>query len=341
MNAAKRIACFALGSLGSMGASWAQEAPAPPVTEGNIGQTASWRERYELGPGDTLNFAFYGRPELDRKGTRIAPDGTVSYLQAQNVLVAGLSIDEARIALEEELKGVFKYPRLILTPGEIQSKRYIVLGKVMSRGVFPLDRPLTLVEAIAESDGFEVGLLDENTVELADMDRSFISRKGERLPIDFRALFLEGDMTQNVELEPNDYIYIADGVSSAYYVFGAVTLPGLQFFTPGATIVTALTRRSSYTDDAYLDRVLVVRGSLQKPETIVVDVGEILKGKQPDFPLEPQDIVYVSERPWRRVERLTDIAIRSFLTSATTSWININVDDIITSPIIGGADLTR
>lgn len=58
----------------------------------------SWRDRYEVGPGDVINIAFYGASELDRKGIRIAPDGTISYLQANNIYVTDMTIDEVRIA---------------------------------------------------------------------------------------------------------------------------------------------------------------------------------------------------------------------------------------------------
>ena len=65
---------------------------------------ASWRKRYELGPGDVINFSLFGRPELSRPGFRVAPDGTVSYLQAQDIKVTGLTLDEARLAIEKGLK---------------------------------------------------------------------------------------------------------------------------------------------------------------------------------------------------------------------------------------------
>jgi len=294
-----------------------------------IVEETSWRERYELGPGDVINFAFYGRPELDRPGIRIAPDGTISYLQATNVDVNGLTIDEARIAFEKRLRNNFRNPRVIITPEEVGSKRYSVMGKVMKRGVFILDRPLTLVEAIARSGGVEVGLFEQNTIELADMERSFIVRGNQRLEVDFKKLFLEGDMSQNIGIEPNDYIYIASNITNEYYVFGAVGQPGVQSFTPNATIVTALTRRLGYQPKAWVDRVLVVRGNLTEPEVFEVNVADILQGKTQDFRLQPKDIIYVAERPTAELEELTDLAIRAFVTSAAVTFVNIHTPNII------------
>jgi protein involved in polysaccharide export with SLBB domain len=309
----------------------------PPPTGSVPGNQAassptSWRSRYELGPGDVLNFSLFGRPELDRPGFRIAPDGTVSYLQAQNIRVAGLTIDEARLAIEKGLSSNFLSPRVIITPQEVGSKRYTILGKVINKGVVTLERPITLVEAIAHAGGIETGLFERNTIELADLDRSFISRGGRQLPVDFRRLLNDGDMKQNIEIEPNDFIFIASTITNDYYVLGAVVNPGVQGLTPDATVVSAISRRGGLTDRAWTDRVLVVRGSFTKPETFVIPLKEVLAAKQNDFKLQPKDIVFVSERPWVVAEDILKLALSAFATSASSTWVNLNVDPVLSSP---------
>jgi protein involved in polysaccharide export with SLBB domain len=290
---------------------------------------ASWRNRYELGPGDVINFSLFGRPELDRPGFRIAPDGTVSYLQAQNIKVAGLTLDEARLAIENGLTSNFKSPRVIITPQEVGSKRFTILGKVISKGVVTWERPITLVEAIANAGGIETGLFEQNTVELADLDRSFISRNGKRLPVDFHKLLHEGDMSRNIEVEPNDFIYIASTISNDYYVLGAVNSPGVQALTPDASVVAAITRRGGMAERAWTDKVLVVRGSFDKPETFAISVKDILAAKQTDFKIQPKDIIYVAEHPWAEAEDILKLALSAFVTSAASNWVNLNVDPII------------
>lgn len=310
---------------------------APPSADSVPGNKApasptSWRNRYELGPGDVINFSLFGRPELDRPGFRIAPDGTVSYLQAQNINVAGLTIDEARLAMEKGLAAHFRSPRVIITPQEIGSKRFTILGKVINKGVVTLERPITLVEAIANAGGIETGLFERNTIELADLDRSFVSRKGQQLPIDFRKLLNEGDMKLNINIEPNDFIFIASTITNDYYVLGAVVNPGVQGLTPDATVVSAISRRGGLTDRAWTDCVLVVRGSFTKPETFVVKLKDVLAAKENDFKLQPKDIVFVSERPWVVAEDILKLALSAFATSAASTWVNLNVDPILSPP---------
>ncbi len=309
-----------------------QAAAAMAAAPGNkaAGSPVSWRNRFELGSGDVINFALFGRPELDRPGFRIAPDGTVSYLQAQNIKVAGLTIDEARHAVETALAAHFRSPRVIITPQEVASKRFTILGKVVNRGVVTLERPITLVEAIANAGGLETGLFEQNTIELADLDRSFISRGGRRLPVDFRRLLHEGVMSLNIEIEPNDFIYIASNISNDYYVLGAVVSPGVQGLTPDASVVAAITRRSGFTERAWTDRVLVIRGSFNQPKTIIINVKNILAAKEKDFKLEPKDIVYIADRPWVTAEEILQAALSAFASSAASSWVNLNLNPITT-----------
>jgi polysaccharide biosynthesis/export protein len=310
-------------------------APAPVASvPGNQGTTASasWRKRYELGPGDVVNFSLFGRPELSRPGFRVAPDGTVSYLQAQNIKVAGLSLDEARLAIEKGLSSHFRSPRVIITPSEVGSKRFTILGKVAHKGVVTLERPITLVEAVANAGGLETGLFDYKIIELADLDRSFLARGGQHLPVDFRRLLHEGDMKFNLEIEPDDFIYIASNITNDYYVLGAVGIPGIQGLTEDASVVAAISLRGGFTERAWITRVLVIRGSFTKPQTFIIDVKRVLAAKDKDFKLEPKDIVYVADRPWLFAEDVLKDALSAFTSSAATSWVSQHVNPIVNPP---------
>jgi len=291
--------------------------------------SVSWRERFTLGAGDVLNFRLYGKPEYDRSEIFVRTDGTVGYLQATTVRADGLTIDELRTALESELSRYYAHPRVMITPVQLRSKRYFMLGKVVDRGSFPLDYPITLIEAVARSRGIETGLFEQNTVELADLPRSFILRDNRRLPVDFQKLFLEGDLTQNVPIEPNDYVFFASANTNEVYVLGQVQSPGVLGFSPQLTAVGAITVRGGFTPSAFRSRVMVVRGSLDQPDIRIVDVDAVLSGQQTDFLLEPKDIVFVSPRPWRVAEEMLDFAVTAFLQTATAAWSSRNVTPML------------
>jgi len=172
----------------------------------------AWQTRYTLGPGDSLNFSIYNRPDLSRQNVTIAPDGTVSYLQAVSVRARGLTLDQLRHRIEEELSRFRENAQVIVTPAEIASKSFSIIGRVRKPGSFTLDRPVSILEGIALAQGIEVGTVRGSAFELADFERSFVARGGNKLDVDLARLYYEGDLSQNAYLEPNDYIYVASSL---------------------------------------------------------------------------------------------------------------------------------
>ncbi len=288
-------------------------------------QRATWQEHLTLGPGDVLDLGLFGQPELSLRDIAIGPDGRISFLEAADITASGLTIDELRERLDTELAKYRRAPHTLVTPVAFHSKKYYMLGKVMVKGAFVLDRPLTVLEAIARAKGFESGLVDRSVIDLADFSRSFIARNGKRMPLDFERLFASGDLSQNLPVEPGDYIYIAGADIQEIYVVGQVRLPGPVVYSPAQTVISAITSRGGFTDTAYHARVLVVRGSINRPETYVVDTGAIINGQATDFRLQPKDIVFVSARPFVRAEQLADLATTAFIQGLITAWVDTRV----------------
>lgn len=335
-------------SLASQSAGAQDNAPATPAPPANViarevafsgaalNRRAEWQKRLTLGPGDVLNLSMYGRPELSRLEVLIGPDGRLSYLEATDVLADGLTVDELRARLDEELGKFHRSPRTIIVPTAYRSKKYYVLGKVVNKGVFSLERPTTILEAVARAQGLETGLLGENqnTFDLADLQRSFVMRGDKRLEVNLEKLFFEGDLSQNVALEPDDYLYFAAANLKEVYVLGQVRLPGPVIYTPNLTLLGAIASRDGFTDKAFKSRVFVVRGSLNQPKTFIVDTWAALDARGLDFKLEPKDIIFVHSRPLIRVEELLDLAATAFVQSATASWANQFVPAIIRNRIL-------
>ena len=105
-----------------------------------------------LSTGDVLRFIFRKVPELNQT-QKVRPDGRISLLQVGTVKAAGKSVDslQSELAARYELK----------TPGDLTisvESTYLavyVTGAVGRPGKVLLDRPMTLLEAIMESGGFD------------------------------------------------------------------------------------------------------------------------------------------------------------------------------------------
>jgi protein involved in polysaccharide export with SLBB domain len=292
-------------------------------------QRPDWQQRLTLGPGDVLNFLLFEFPETARTEVAVGPDGRISFLQAREILATGLTIDGLRAKMDEALAKYYQNPRTIITPVAFHSKKYFMLGAVANKGVYSLDRPLKIIEAIARAGGLETGLYAARTVELADLQRSFVVRDGQRVPVDFERLFQRGDLSQNITVQPDDYLYFALASANEIYVLGEVMMPGVQVFAAKPSAISAIAFGGGFTKRAFKSRVLVVRGSLDHPQTFVVDTAAILAGKAPDFKLQPRDIIYVGRNPWVAAAEVVDMAAKAFVQSATVSATTLHMPAFI------------
>jgi protein involved in polysaccharide export with SLBB domain/capsular polysaccharide biosynthesis protein len=285
---------------------------------------AEWEKNLTLGPGDVLAISLYDDPNVSRSEITVGPDGRVSFLEAHDVLASGLTVDGLRQKIDDLLSKYRRAPRTIIIPIAYNSKKYYVLGKVVQRGVYTLDRPTTVLEALARAKGIENGQVDYDVVDVADLQRAFLMRNNKRIPIDFEKLFADGDLSQNVQIEPGDYLYFPSADVKQVYVLGEVSLPGAVTWRPNMTMLGAISARGGFSEAAYKSKVLVVRGSLNHPQTFIAGLGTTADTVN-DFKLEPNDIVYVTWRPFHRIEELADLAATAFVQAAVSGWTSVSV----------------
>ena len=79
---------------------------------------------------------------------------------------------------------------------------------------------MTALEAISIAGGTLT--VPGSTEDLTDLRNSFIMREGELLSVDFYKLLRQGDLSQNIYLEPDDFVYLRPTISRDVYVLGAV-----------------------------------------------------------------------------------------------------------------------
>lgn len=268
-------------------------------------------ETYLLRVGDTLALAVYGEQDTYQNVT-IDPSGKLSYLFIHDFKAVDLTVREVREQLQKKLENYFKYPLLLLTPQNYVPQLYTVFGEVNLPGVKQLQGNTTLIKAFAESGGFATRVYRDQTMYLVDFDRCFLARNGEcYLNIDFEAL-LNGDFSQNVKLENDDFIYIAGNSSQKVFILGEVRAPGSYEFFGEMSLIEAIAYAGGLDADAS-SRVSVVRGAISHPTQYLIDINLMRRGKVCDFPLRPSDIIYVPPRKFTNLRLFTQAAIRGFV----------------------------
>jgi len=267
---------------------------------------------FRLGVGDKIEVEI-----LDEADTRqiclVCPDGMLYYQALAGMKVSGMSLPDLKGALESKLQAIYRAPQVSLTLREVSSQRVWVLGRVNTPGLYPLEGPMTVLEAISKAGGLFTSRFSGTTEELADLKHSFLVRHGEFVPVNFYALLHDGDLTQNIYLKDGDYIYLPSSLSQEVYVLGAVVQPTAIGFSDQITLVSAIAGAKGLGPHAFAQNILIIRDSLTQPKVAVVNWYDILSGKAPNIALEPHDIVWVANAPWERLEDYAHLVINSFV----------------------------
>jgi protein involved in polysaccharide export with SLBB domain len=279
---------------------------------------------FRLGPGDELEIEVLG-DIATRARTTVGPDGKIYFYVLPGIDVWGLTLTEARNRIGQELqKMVREQPPISLTLRNVASQRIWILGRLNRPGVYPMAGPMTLLEAVAEAGGpapasavaslgGPLGTASRGgSDEAADLGRAFIIRQGKLLRVDFRRLLREGDMSQNIYLQPDDFVYLPAAAAGNVHVLGAVNQPRSLDYQGTMTLSQSLAQAGGSVRNAYLASVAIVRGSLTEPKIAIVDFAAVQRGAAPDVLLEPQDIVYVPYTPYRVITRYVDLILDTF-----------------------------
>jgi len=286
---------------------------------------------FTLGPGDRLEIELLGIAN-SRATTSVGPDGKMYYYLLPGLDVWGLSLSDTRELLQRELAKYVADPQISVTLREVASKHVWLLGRLNRPGIYPMAAPMSLLEAIALAGGTASSTDVATVQDLADLRHSFVMRHGQSLPVNFYRLLREGDTSQNIYLEPDDFVYVPSALAQQVYVLGAVQAPRAVPYTEGMTLVSALANTAGATTvdwltpgtygvvaDAYLSHVAIVRGSLSEPQMSVVDYGAIIKGRARDVQLEPGDIVYVPNSPLSTLKRYLNTIVNTFITTVAAN----------------------
>jgi protein involved in polysaccharide export with SLBB domain len=270
-------------------------------------------EPFTLGPGDRIEVELLGDPST-RTLLTVGPDGKVYFYLLPGLDLWGLTLAQAKELIEREMARYMAGAQVSIALRGIESKRIWLLGRLHNSGVYPVYAPMTLLESISVAGGL---LSSANTTgtgpeQGADLQRSFVVRHGQLLPVDFNRLIREGDMTQNIYLRPDDFVYVPSTVTQEIYVLGAVRSPRPIPAGPSTTLIAAIASVGGTIKDAYLSHVGIVRGSLAQPKIAVVNYKDIIAGKAPDVRLEPRDIVYIPYTPYRNLIKYADLITATF-----------------------------
>lgn len=115
----------------------------------------------------------------------------------------------------------------------------------------------------------------------------------------------KGEIAETIETElangwlrqPQVFVRVVERQNREVSVLGQVNEPGSYPYKERLTLVQAISLAGGLNPLAQAKKVQLIRETAQGRETYVIDVRQILDGKEADLPLLPGDIVNVPESP--------------------------------------------
>lgn len=244
---------------------------------------------YVIGAADVLFISVLGNKDLDTVSS-VTPGGKISFPLVGDVQAAGLTAEELADRLMRALSEKIKSPVVSVSLREINSYRVYVLGGVARPGVLSSKSEITLLQALALAGGVTPG---------ADLTLGYVARGNRRLDADFRTLVMQGDLSQNIILKPEDVVVVPTSPKNAVFVMGEVRNPGTIPLEQegGYTILQVLARAGGFSQFAKPSRTVIIREEGSGKQIIPVDVQKIIDNPQgaKDVVLKPGDVVFVPQ----------------------------------------------
>ena len=243
----KKITTLAAGILlgmnialtgGNISVVQAEEAPSITAVESNdntIFKVARMRpermlEEYRLMKYDTINIMAIGFPNgIGIDDVTVGVDGMARLPYAGNIKLVGLTLDEARDLIHARLSEYFKLPELNVYMKSYGPRKIYVMGNVNSPGVKNMGvDSMNVYAAIASAGGVDNKGRSKHIQLIRQIDGVLYYRE-----INLDAFVKKHDLSQNIELEDGDIIYVPD---SGKIIFNQDIAPYINIYAIYRTI---------------------------------------------------------------------------------------------------------
>jgi polysaccharide biosynthesis/export protein len=244
-------------------------------------------ESLTIGPGDMLHLKVLEAPELEQS-SRVSDAGMLTLILGGKVQVAGLTPAEAAVAIERTLvEGHYMLtPHVSVTTEQTATQNVTILGQVRTPGSYPIATPRPILDVLALAGGLN---------DLAQR-KVTIQRHASKERVDYvLSNSANAALDANVPVYPGDTVLVPK--ADVVYVLGDVNRPG------GIAIVTndsklsalqALSLAGGTPPNAVPSHARLIR---KQPDGTHVEqqlqLSAMQKGKEPDIPLQGDDIIYV------------------------------------------------
>jgi polysaccharide export outer membrane protein len=176
-----------------------QRAPMRSVVMKPAAETTA---EYTIGPGDMLEISVWKNNDLSRQVV-VLPDGTINFPIVGRFSAGGETVAQLKVEMEKKLRHYIPEPELTIIVQQVNSMVVYVIGKVNRPGHIPLNRNISILQALAMAGGLNI---------FANPRNISIVRKNRKgtliIPFDYKAVTEDNQMEENIQLQRGDVVVV-------------------------------------------------------------------------------------------------------------------------------------
>jgi len=242
-----------------------------------------------IASGDFLDISEYHTPEF-HSTVRVSATGTVTLPMIGEININGMDEQAAARAIDAALlaKGMLLHPLVSVLVTAYAGQDVSVLGEVSRPGVYPYTYHHRLLDLISAAQG-----LSPNAGRLVNIFHSGDPKTPHAVVLDPSGTDTASD--HNPELSPGDTVQVSR--AGLVYVVGDVIRPGGFPVDPvqGLTVVQALSLAWGPSLNAAVTHAVLIREQKGGRTMIALNLRRMLRGQDPDQPVQDRDILYVPD----------------------------------------------
>lgn len=180
---------------------------AASVVQEQQGRSDVAPDDYVIGAGDSLSVFVYQNPDLSESSVAVRPDGRISIPLIQDISAAGRTPTQLSRDIEAKLKEYIKDPVVTVIVRNFVgplNRQIRVIGEATDPIAIPYRARMTVLDVMIATKG----LTKYAAANRAVIVRREASGKNEVIHVKLDDLLNDGDMTQNVAMQPGDTLII-------------------------------------------------------------------------------------------------------------------------------------
>ena len=259
-------------------------------------------KEYVLVVGDAVKVVVEDHPELEAEYV-VPGNGEVSLPPLGKVKLLGRTLTQLETEIAERFKekGQLTDPKVYLLIMANASRSVYLMGAMSAKIDLLPYRSTTIIQVLAQA-GVNQAVIDLTHVKVMrkkpDGSTYIIERNLEDI-------IVRNESEKDIVVMQDDVIILQSYTSVAntanVYILGKVARPGQYPFTPGReemTLAKLVAKAGDFTQFADSSEVRILRKEGNRTRAIDIDFSDIIETKIQDFPLKPDDVIYVPESSW-------------------------------------------